>query len=217
MRSLSHAISVVVAALLSTLVAANASASTIPIGVASFAGSTLTTFAGLADGTDVSGLIVDGIQFQYSLGKGQVVIDGGPGVTNNVSPQDVLSVGNNTGVLTLLLPSSVNRFGYGYALLNTSPVANATSISVFDGAMLLGNQSYNAVLDPFFTGGFAGIQSTDAFNRVEIRFNSNGIPAFALDNVRMLSTDVVPEPATLLLLGSGVFGLLRTRVRHTAD
>ena len=59
-----------------------AAGSTISVGVAIFGpGSTLTTFTGLPDGTEVSGLTVSGIQFSYSLGLGQLVIDGGPGVT----------------------------------------------------------------------------------------------------------------------------------------
>jgi len=47
-------------------------------------GSTLTTFTGVADGTEVNGLTVNGILFNYSLGNGQVTIDGGPGTTNNI-------------------------------------------------------------------------------------------------------------------------------------
>ena len=87
-----------------------AAAAVIPIGVGMFgAGSTLTTFNGLADGTDVNGLVVNGIAYQYSLGNGMVVIDGGPGTTGNVAPPNVVSVGNNTGVLTLRSPRSPKR------------------------------------------------------------------------------------------------------------
>src|SRR5687768_15634050 len=46
-----------------------ASATPIPIGVAAFgAGSTLTTFTGIPFGTEVDGLVVDGIVFDYSFG-----------------------------------------------------------------------------------------------------------------------------------------------------
>src|SRR5215831_7895074 len=59
-----------------------ASASTIQIGAGAFGpGSTLLDFSGLADGTEVNGLVAGDILFQYSLGSGQVVIDGGPGPT----------------------------------------------------------------------------------------------------------------------------------------
>ena len=79
------------------------------------ASATPITFTGVATGLEVNGLTVGGVLFSYSLGNGNVVIDGGPGVTNNVNPPDVVSTGNNTGILTLALPSLETMFGYGYA------------------------------------------------------------------------------------------------------
>jgi len=182
-------------------------ASTISVGIGAFGpGSTLTTFTGLPSGAEVNGLTVDGIQFAYSLGNGQVVIDAGPGTTNNVAPQNIVSVGNNTGVLTLTLPSFVDTFGYGYAVLNTVPIANATSIFLFSGATQVGSLAYNGVPDPIFSGGFAGIQSTIPFNSVRLTFNAAAAPAFAVDNIRTgIST---PEPPVVLLMGIGLGTLL---------
>lgn len=182
-------------------------ASTISVGIGAFGpGSTLTTFTGLPTGVEVNGLTVDGIQFGYSLGNGLLVIDGGPGTTNNVAPQNIVSVGNNTGVLTLTLPSFVDTFGYGYALLSNASIANATSISLFSGATQVGSLTYNGVPDPSFSGGFAGIQSTIPFNSVKLTFNAAAAPAFAVDNIRTaIST---PEPPTVLLIGIGFGALL---------
>jgi hypothetical protein len=84
-------------------------------------------------------------------------------------------------------------------------VANATTISLFNGTTPLGSQSYMATPDPLFAGGFAGIQSTVAFDRVQITFNSVSASAFALDNIRTQAS--VPEPATIVLLGVGVVAL----------
>jgi len=192
-----------------------AAGSTISVGVAIFGpGSTLTTFTGLPDGTEVSGLTVGGIQFSYSLGLGQLVIDGGPGVTNNISPPNIVSVGNPAGVLTLVLPGLVDTFGYGFAVLNTAPVANATTIQLFNGATLVGSMSYAGVPDPVFAGGFAGIQSTLLFDSVRLTFNSVAAPAFALDNVRTLnSTSAVPEPGTIVLFATGLAFLWSRRRR----
>jgi hypothetical protein len=195
----------------------NALASTISVGIGAFGpGSTLTTFTGLANGTEVNGLTVNGIGFTYSLGSGRVVIGGGPGVTNNVSPPNIVSValGNNTGMLTLTLPSFVDTFGYGYAILSVGSVVNATTISLFSGVTPVGSLSYNSIPDPFFSGGFAGIQSTIPFDRVQLTFNSVAAPAFALDNIRTFSTtSAVPEPTTIVLMATGLGALLLSNRR----
>lgn len=193
--------------LLIALSAITADASVISVGPGAFpATSTLIPFTGLSDGTEVNGLFVGGLLFSYSLGNGHVIIDGGPGVTNNIDPPNVVSIGNPSGVLQLSLPGFFDTFGYGYAILNTSTVSNATTITVFSGATNVGSLSFNGVPDPSFTGGFAGLQSTVAFNRVDITFNSTAAPAFALDNIRVASA--IPEPSTMLLVLSGAAGLL---------
>jgi hypothetical protein len=194
-----------------TLTAITATAGVIPIGLGAFpASSTLVTFTGLPDGAEVNGLFIADILFSYSLGNGSVVIDGGPGVTNNIEPPNIVSIGDSSGVLTLTLPGFFETFGFGYAILNTVAVSNATTITVFRGATNVGSLSYNGVPDPLFAGGFAGIQSTTAINRVDITFNSTAALAFALDNVRIAAA--IPEPSTMLLMLSGAAVLLsRTR------
>jgi len=190
--------------------ASSALASTISVGPGAFgAGSTLTTFTGLANGTEVNGLTINGIGFSYSLGNGQVLIDGGPGPTNDIAPPNIVSVGNDSGVLTLTLSSFVDTFGYGYALLNGGPLSNATTISLFNGATSVGSLSYNSTPGPLFSGGFAGIQSTVAFNIVKVTFDSFDAPAFAIDDIRTFSTaSSVPEPSTISLLGTGLGAFL---------
>lgn len=197
--------------------AANAQADVIAIGSAGFpAGATVLDFASLVDGTEVNGLTLGGVQFGYTIGgsprTGAVRIDQGPGTTNHITVPNILSVGDNTGVLSVNLPSSVNLFGYGFALFSEEDVTDATRISAFNGTTLVGSLSFSGRPDPFFTGGFAGIQSTTAFNRLELTFNSSVAPAFALDNLTVAST--VPEPSSLFLavLGLGaVTSLLRKR------
>jgi len=205
-------------AICTLLVASRASASVIPITAAAFGpGSTLTTFTGLAQGTEVNGLTVNGLLFGYSLGNGQAFIDliDGPGDTNNLSRPDVVGNGATSGVLSVTLPGLASAFGYGYALATTVTVTNATTIALFNGATAVGTLSYTGVADPVFAGGFAGISSTDPFNRVQITFNTSATaPGFALDNIRTIPVPLaVPEPVSMVLLGSGLaMAVLRRRV-----
>jgi len=192
---------------------AQAQADVIAVGPDAFpAGATTITFNGLADGTEVNGLTVNGVRFTYTVNgsplNGAVQIDGGPGDTNHIAPPNIVSVGDNTGVLTVTLPSSVNLFGYGFAILSEADIPNATAISAFSGTTLLGSLTFPGTADPVFTGGFAGIQSTTSFNRLELTFNSSAATAFAIDNLTF--ANAVPEPSSFLLavLGLGAVAVM---------
>jgi len=188
--------------------------SVIAVGPAAFpAGAALLDFATLSIGTEVNGLTLNGVQFSYTVGgsplNDAVLIGGGPGITNNITPQNIVSVGNDTGTLGLQLPAPVKLFGYGYAILNATTVANATTINIFMGTSNLGTLSYTGMPDPMFAGGFAGIHSTIPFNRLELTFNSTAAPAFAVDDVRFA---FIPEPSTIwLTVVALALGLRRRR------
>jgi hypothetical protein len=194
-----------------------ASAAVMPVGIGAFQnGSVLTTFTGLPTGTEVSGLTVDGILFQYSSGSGTIAIGVGPNTTVDINPPAVVSnPGSNiSGTVTMILPGRFDTFGYGYALLSNSAILNATAIAIFDGSTPVGSLSYGALPNPAFAGGFAGIQSTLPFNRVAVTFNASAAPAFAFDNVRRGPAIAVPEPSTLMLLCASALGLHRARARR---
>jgi hypothetical protein len=179
-----------------------AHASVMAVGPGAFpGGSPLLNFNGLPDGLDVNGLVVNGVMFTYTIGgvptNHAVIIDGGPGTTNNITPPNIVAVGDDTGTLVVVLPTTATIFGYGFAILNVGTVANATTISLFMGSTPVGSLSYPGVSDPVFTGGFAGIESTIPFNRAELVFNSAVAPSFAVDNVRY---SPVPEPAVTPLV-----------------
>ena len=162
-----------------------ANASVTSVGPGTFPGTTTPiTFTGLTSGTEVNGLTSGGVTFNYSLGNGAVIIDGGPGITNNLNPPNVVSVGNPAGALTLMLPGEFDTFGFGYALQTGANVPNAVTVNLFNGNTNVGTISYPSSPDPNFTGGYAGVQSTAPFNRAVLTFNSAAAPAFALDNIQ---------------------------------
>jgi len=191
----------------------SASATVMAIGPNDFPpGTTVITFDGINDGTEVNGLTVGGVLFSYSLGNGQVITDGGPGQTNNINPPNVVSIGDPTGTMMLSLPGLTTAFGYGYALDTSGPVMGATTIALYAGNTFVGSLSYDGDNDPNFTGGFAGIESDIPFDTAYLTFNTNAASAWAFDNV--MYAPAVPEPGTLLTFASGVLGvagLLRKR------
>jgi hypothetical protein len=188
------------------MLCASASASVIAMGPAAFpTGATLIDFQTVPTGTEVNGLVINGVTFSYAVGgvplNDAVVIGDAPGITNDIFPPNIVSTGNATGILGIQLPAPVFLLGYGYAIFSIGTLPAATTISVFSGVTPLGSLPYTGVSDPFFTGGFAGIQSTIAFDRVQVTFNSGETQGFALDNLQFAS---VPEPSTVWLLNIGV-------------
>jgi hypothetical protein len=201
--------------------AAQAPADVIAVGPDAFpASATLLDFRTLPLGTEVNGLTVSGVQFTYSIGaaprNGIVRIDEGPGITNHITIPNILSVGDNTGTLTVRLPVAASLFGYGFAILNEFSVADATRIAALNGSTPVGTLTFNGAPDPIFTGGFAALRSTTPFDRLELTFNSIDAPAFALDNIAFATP--VPEPSTvpLALMGLGAAIVLIRRSKGLA-
>lgn len=183
----------------------------IPLTAADFAGTSLITFTGIPDGTVVNSMVVDGVLFNYlvnGVASDFLIVDGGPGVTNNVSPPNLVNSGGNAGaVLRLTFAQPEERLGYGFAVLNTVAIANATTVSLFDATnAIVGVLSANGVPDPLFTGGFLGLRSTVPFVRADITFSTLG-GAFAFDNLRFAPAATVPEPAGVALLLAGLAGV----------
>jgi PEP-CTERM motif len=182
-------------------------ASVIPLTPADFSGASLITFTGLPNGTIINGMTINGVLFNYLVNNVASIdarIGSGPGNTNNITSPDVENFGGNANaVLRLTFPAAEVRLGYGYAILSTLVVPNATTVSLFDASnVLVGALSATGSPDPIFTGGFLGLQSTIPFVRADLTFSTTGA-LFAVDNVRFSPTPV-PEPSTLTLLAFGL-------------
>jgi len=187
-----------------------ASASVIPIMRAAFPlASTSISFSAIPVGTDLNDIAMLGASFSYvsdgAPNRGVVEIQSGPGATNNITSPSAVSSGNNTGTVFVDFDGPATFFGFGYSLLTFSPVESATTVTLFSGFTLIGFLDYAANPDPQFAGGFAGVQSTDAFDHVEVAFNSGAAPAFAFNQVIFANTaSQVPEPGTTLFLFTGI-------------
>jgi hypothetical protein len=189
-----------------TMTGLSLQAAVIPVGIGAFTGSPQIDFGTTETGAPIDGQTINGVGFRFTIGGSEstaAVIDGGPGTTNNVTPANVEGP---DGVLTLTFPQPENLFGFGYALLGSGTISAGTTIELFDAReSLIGEESYTAVPDPSFPGGFAGIQSDTPFAQAVVSFTNSGYSAFAFDNVRFAT---VPEPSTLALLAVGAAGLL---------
>ena len=192
-----------------------------PIGLLDFAsGATVIDFSGLADNTEANGLVVNGVLFQVtkngSSTNGIVFVDGGPGITGNISPPNLVTLVSPNGIaLIVSLPNLATQFGYGYALAANVSISSATTIELFAGAAPIGSISFTGIPDPTLTGGFAGVASNTPFDRAVLTFSNLG-DAFAVDNVtfaRTVST-VSDGGRTLILLSVGIFVLLFLRARR---
>jgi hypothetical protein len=181
------------------------------------AGSSLITFEGIPNGTNVNGPVTSGVTFgvtSNNVPTNAVVISPSPaGPTNNAA----VTVVNGTPIppavaLTLNLPAPATQFGYGYAIATLGVVPNATTIELFSGGISVGTLSYTGSPDPTFAGGFAGIQSTVPFDRARITFSQPTAPAFLVDNVRF-NRAAVPEPLSVAVFGGlvAVGGLVARR------
>jgi hypothetical protein len=131
-----------------------------------------------------------------------------------LSGQAAVTQTNPAGeVVTISLAQDATSFGLGFAVLG-GPFVGTLSIAIYDGATSLGSLAFDAAVDPFFLGGFAGLSNDTAFDRVELVFAPSAA-AFAFDNIRFNAASVtaVPEPGSLALLGLGLAGLASTRRR----
>jgi hypothetical protein len=168
------------------------------------------TFTGVPSGTALNGLTINGFTFSETISN-TFVSTLGPGDTTNITQPSALGNGNPAGeVLTILLPNLMSEFGFGYAVIALQTVPDAVTVTLFNGATNLGSLSYTGAPDPIFSGGFAGIANATPFDRVTLSFSSVA-RAYDFDNIRSVS--VVPEPATLTLLGTGLLALGRRRLR----
>jgi hypothetical protein len=129
-------------------------------------------------------------------------------VTNSFFGPDTLYTGNayqqESGPITIDFATGVTEVGFLAFPNFTGPPDFGFTLTAFNGATVLGTFSF----DTFGTSGgiFLGVQATggDVITRIVV---NHTIPDFAIGPVTFGAPQAVPEPATLLLLSTGLGGV----------
>lgn len=204
---------VFVAAVALTSLAGTSHAALMPIGIGDFSGTeTVIDYSAVPLSTPVHGETVDGVLHEFTIGgvpSNQATI--GTLDTDHVTGRAIL--GRTSGILSLQFPDVQTRMGFGWSLSDVG--TGGVQIELFDAAdTSLGAVDFSGSPDPFFVGGFAGVESDTPFSSAEVSWLHPGDIAFAFDNLRFERAAVsVPEPSPLALLGLGfaALGLVRRR------
>lgn len=150
----------------------------------------------------VNGISLAGLTFGYTInGQASTQATYGatiPGSTTNVKPPAL--VGNTQGVLTLDFAGATTGLSFGIAFNSFNTLAPGLTLQLFDASLRpLSTTDIRTLSTNSFTEALFSLSNT-LIGRAVLTFNQN-VSTFALDN---LSFNTVPEPAALLLLGSGL-------------
>lgn len=150
----------------------------------------------------VNGVSIAGLTFRYTInGQASTQATYGatiPGNTANVKPPAL--VGSTQGVLTFDFTGITTSLSFGIAFNSFNTLSPGATLQLFDGSLNpLSTINIRTLSTTSFTEALFSLSNTQ-IGRAVLTFNQN-VSTFALDN---LSFNAVPEPAALLLLGSGL-------------
>lgn len=150
----------------------------------------------------VNGVSIAGLTFGYSInGQASTQATYGasiPASTTNVSPPAL--VGSTQGVLTLDFAGVTASLSFGIAFNSFNTLAPGLVVQLFDGSLKpFATLNVTTLSTNAFTEALFSLSNTQ-IGRAVLIFNPN-VSTFALDN---LSFNTIPEPAALVLLGSGL-------------
>jgi len=213
MKTVSHPRALALALLFVLATAIQAHAAIIPFASrvafdASFPTASIEDWDGFAAGTTFpDGTTTAGITYTSSAGSA-LVTGGSVGTTPpNVLGDDAVGFFQPVDTITFGFATPITAFGIDF---NTFATTAGSYTATTDGGDVA-----PSVFDPFpgfSTGQFLGFLSTDPFSSVTIAATVGF--GYSLDTMR---TDLIPEPASLVLVSLGLvgLGLLRRRSRRS--
>lgn len=151
-----------------------------------------------------NGVSIAGVTFGFTLNgaasNSAIYNATGPGSTNFVTAPSL--VGDTRGVLTLDFMHATDRLAFSIAFNSFNTLSAGAIVTLYDATLKpITTVNVRALSSTTFTEGLFSIAGL-SISRAVITFNPN-VSAFALDNL----TFNVPEPASLILLGSGLAGI----------
>ncbi|WP_198263759.1 PEP-CTERM sorting domain-containing protein [sulfur-oxidizing endosymbiont of Gigantopelta aegis] len=117
----------------------------------------------------------------------------------------------STSTLTWVFPWEILAFGFDIISINSGSQISGN----FDG---LGNEIFNPANDNISNqyNGFIGVIGNDTFDTIVFSGAGNR-DSFSINNLSFSKAPTIPEPATLLLMGLGLFCLSCKRKKSHRD
>ena len=191
--------------------------------ICSFAGAaradvvTTIRFTELPNNTPINGVSLSGVTFGFA-------VNGAPSADASVRPigprnqtfvQCPCINGDAAGVLTLDFAAPTSVLSFGIARVTNVNLSPGATVRLFDPASaLIGTYAVNLIRTPAFNSPEGLFSYTGAgVSRAVVTFdNPPAALLFAVDNVTFATP--VPEPTTLVLLGTGLAGIAEIRRRR---